>query len=137
MTDPLRQTGSRHYDYEQGLCEAPSDGAERSRPVQEAVRSPDSNLGRSGASGGSEPPAGARDVALRLAANVSAKQPADPGLCERRLRTNDLLCKVLGGAVAFRAPGPAKIFAAPVASECVRAWQWLEEHAPGGACGTD
>ncbi|MEZ4370444.1 MAG: hypothetical protein R3B07_06445 [Polyangiaceae bacterium] len=136
MTEPIRQSNARHYDYERGLCKDESE-PESGESVQPGATSSTSRSQHAAVS--SSPalrdPGSQLGVAGRLAASVSAKQPRDPGLCERRLRTNDFLCKVLGGAVAYRAPGAAKIFAGAVAGECVHVFQWLEENAPGGACG--
>lgn len=140
MTDPIKRAAERHYDYDQGLCGA-DDASDRGRSAPTSAGSgaapPTSSSSTRTAPPTSDPSSGDADVARRLADGVSAKQPADPGLCERRLRTNDLLCKVLGGAVAFRAPGAAKILSGAIAGECVHAWKWLEENAPGGACGKD
>ena len=134
MTDSVR-AASRHYDQQLGLCKAPDDDSSEARSVSSAreQRMASSPASQKAADDSSTLTKGAQ----HLAANVSAKQPVRSDLCERRLRTNDLLCKILGGAVALRAPGAAKIFAPAVAGECVHAWKWLEENAPGGACGDD
>lgn len=136
MTESIRQSNARHYDYERGLCKDESD-SEPGQSVRSGASS-STSMSQSPASSSSptlRDPGSQLSVAGRLAASVSAKQPKDPALCERRLRTNDFLCKVLGGAVAYRAPGATKILAGAVAGECVHVFRWLEENAPGGACG--
>ncbi|MCA9644485.1 MAG: hypothetical protein KC492_27520, partial [Myxococcales bacterium] len=141
-SDSVRQATSRHYDYERGLCQEDPPRSD-AQPERAAAATPASTQSsQSGDASQIRKTSGTGDgapqsVSSQLAAGVSAKQPKDPGLCERRLRTNDLLCKVLGGAVALRAPGASKVFSGAIAGECVHVWEWLERNAPGGACGDE
>ena len=61
-------------------------------------------------------------------------------LCEHRLATNVELCNILGSVAAARVGGP--IFAQAllgriIGEGCVRAADWAEANAPGGACGKE
>jgi hypothetical protein len=61
-------------------------------------------------------------------------------LCEKRKTTNNLLCGIFGSVAAGRsAPnvslGTNAALSATIAAGCESAANWLEENAPGGACG--
>ncbi|MEZ4225891.1 MAG: hypothetical protein R3B13_33395 [Polyangiaceae bacterium] len=79
---------------------------------------------------------------------AESKTQDEPGaqektLCEKRKNMNAFLCGLLGSVAAGRVvPGSTRIDRAAnattsstIGSACERTFNWLEENAPGGACG--
>jgi hypothetical protein len=69
-----------------------------------------------------------------------SEAPPEKSLCEKRKAANQFLCGILGSTAAARSVRAKDVktgvaVSAVIAEGCTRAADWLEENAPGGACG--
>lgn len=82
-----------------------------------------------------------RDAGKKSKPVVTTGEAPKPGgnektLCEKRKATNEVLCNALGVVATWRAGAMAVPgFGLEVVRTCESSANWLEENAPGGACG--
>lgn len=134
MPDPISPNDPRsHYDYQAQTC------GETEAPV--CGGGPDASAGgRASTAPAAEPqrPAGTQQLVQH--ATRSKAKAHESKLCRERKRTNAFLCGMVGSLASGRLTdmrlGKAVISSA-IGNACKDTFDWLEEHAPGGACGKD
>lgn len=138
MPGPIRPNDpSSHYDYQAQTC------GETEAPV--CGGGPDASTGkRASTAPAPAPQRSAGTQKLVQQATRSKAKAREAKLCRERKRTNTYLCGVLGSVVSGRlgAKTPLARLAGAnvsqiVSGECRQTFDWLEKHAPGGACGKD